>query len=311
MSERLIGMEEQHQRFNCLSVTPIYTMGKVVEIPQVIIKEHECAVIKPEIIERIIEVPKVEYKTRQVFVPMRQKPPEARCQERIVEVPQIVIEERVVHVPGPKEIQERLIEVPRVEYVERIEYDDFIEYREVPVDTIVEVPEIEYVIKEVEQLVPQTYIQEYYIDRHKEVPVMQIQEVERIERFQVQAPTWAPQAHAQRVLMQAPSAYAVPSQFTIPWSSVQSATSVPQGIPQNISMCYASYDPNKVGMVAPPRQTQPLISMVQPSQGCPTPPRPIASNIAQLPESRIQRSHNPTRSLTSLSAGAMPHVAMF
>ena len=70
-------------------------------------------------------------------------------QEEIVEVPQVIVEERVVHVPGRKQIQERLIEVPKVEWVERVEYDDFVEYREVPVDKIIEVPEIEYKIKQV------------------------------------------------------------------------------------------------------------------------------------------------------------------
>ena len=70
--------------------------------------------------------------------------------EEIVEVPQVVVEERVVHVPGRKQIQERLIEVPKVEWVERVEYDDFVEYREVPVDKIIEVPEIEYKIKQVD-----------------------------------------------------------------------------------------------------------------------------------------------------------------
>ncbi|CAE7449899.1 unnamed protein product [Symbiodinium necroappetens] len=105
--------------------------------------------------------------------------------EEIVEVPQVVVEERVVHVPGRKQIQERLIEVPKVEWVERVEYDDFVEYREVPVDKIIEVPEIEYKIKQVDQTVPQTYIQEHFVDRYKEVPVTQVQETERIEHVPV------------------------------------------------------------------------------------------------------------------------------
>eukprot|EP00929_Paragymnodinium_shiwhaense_P120247 TRINITY_DN92167_c0_g1_i1.p1 TRINITY_DN92167_c0_g1~~TRINITY_DN92167_c0_g1_i1.p1 ORF type:complete len:307 (+),score=15.35 TRINITY_DN92167_c0_g1_i1:22-942(+) len=39
-------------------------------------------------------------------------------------------------------IQERIFEIPRVEYIERIEFDDQIEYREVLVDRIVEVPTV-------------------------------------------------------------------------------------------------------------------------------------------------------------------------
>eukprot|EP00930_Biecheleria_cincta_P041838 TRINITY_DN2874_c0_g1_i2.p1 TRINITY_DN2874_c0_g1~~TRINITY_DN2874_c0_g1_i2.p1 ORF type:complete len:960 (+),score=215.67 TRINITY_DN2874_c0_g1_i2:118-2997(+) len=113
--------------------------------------------------------------------------------EEIIEVPQIVTEERLVHVPGRKEIQERLIEVPKVEWVERVEYDDYVEYREVPVDKIIEVPEIEYVIKEVDVPVPQKYIQEYTVEKYKEVPVTQVQEVERIEHVPVMVPDgWRP-----------------------------------------------------------------------------------------------------------------------
>lgn len=161
---------------------PIYMMEKVIEVPHVITKETERHVWKPEIIERLIEVAKIETKERVVKLP-----PQVQYQEQIIEVPEVVVEERVIHVPR-REVQERLIEVAKVVYVERIEYEDIIEYREVPVDRIVEVPEIEYRIREVEQLVPQTYIQEYYVDRYKEVPVTQIQEVERVEHVPVVVP---------------------------------------------------------------------------------------------------------------------------
>lgn len=160
-------------------VRPIYMMEKIVEVPHVITREYETYVPKPEIMERLIEVPKTEIHERVV-----QLPPRVQYKEQIVEVPEVVVEERVVHVPK-REIQERLIEVPKVRYVERLEYEDVIEYREVVVDKIVEVPEIEYRVREVEHLVPQTYIQEYYVDRYKEVPVTQIQEVERIEHVPV------------------------------------------------------------------------------------------------------------------------------
>mmetsp|Transcript_32771 Transcript_32771/g.40271 ORF Transcript_32771/g.40271 Transcript_32771/m.40271 type:complete len:352 (-) Transcript_32771:80-1135(-) len=113
--------------------------------------------------------------------------------EEIVEVPQVVVEERVVHVPGKKQIQERLIEVPKVVWVERVEYEDYVEYREVPVDKIIEVPEIEYKIKHVDQTVPQTYIQEHFVDKFREVPVTQVQEAERVEHVPVTVPKdWQP-----------------------------------------------------------------------------------------------------------------------
>jgi len=161
---------------------PQYVIEKVVEVPETIIKEREKQVKKPSIIERVIEVPKPE--VREVT---RTAPTQIQHQEQIVEVPQVVVEERVIH-RAKKIQQERLIEVPKIEYVEKIEYFDTVEYREVPVDKIVEVPEIEYRVREVEQLVPQTYVQEYFVDNYTEVPVTQVQEVERIERVPVYPP---------------------------------------------------------------------------------------------------------------------------
>lgn len=165
------------------TIKPIYTIEKVIEVPQVIVKETEKYVTKPEIIERIIEVPKKEY-IKKTYT----GPTQVRYEEEIIEVPQIVYEERVIRVPGKRQVQERLIEVPKVSWVERVEYDDYVEYREVPVDKIVEVPEIEYRVREVEHLVPQTFVQEYFVDRYREVPVTQVQEVERIERVPVMVP---------------------------------------------------------------------------------------------------------------------------
>mmetsp|Transcript_95604 Transcript_95604/g.276157 ORF Transcript_95604/g.276157 Transcript_95604/m.276157 type:complete len:355 (-) Transcript_95604:106-1170(-) len=158
---------------------PVYMMEKVVEVPHVITREYDRYVPKPEVIERLVEAPKIEVRER-----VQQLPPRVQYKEQIVEVPEVVIEERIIHVPK-REVQERLIEVPKVTYVERIEYEDVIEYREVPVDKIVEVPEIEYRVKEVEHMVPQTYIQEYFVDRYKEMPVTQVQEVQRIEQVPV------------------------------------------------------------------------------------------------------------------------------
>lgn len=171
VGERLLEVRRQY----CQSFKPRYTFEKIVEVPQVVVKETERMVPKPEIVERIIEVPKTEVVERSSV-----GPPQLQIEERIVEVPQIVVEERVVHVPR-REVQERLIEVPKLEFVEEIEYEDFVEYREVPVDKIVQVPEIEYRVREVEEIVPQDYIFEYFQDKYAEVPVTQVQEVERVE----------------------------------------------------------------------------------------------------------------------------------
>jgi len=158
-----------------------FMVNKKVAVHSTKIVEKEKKVKKPSIIERIIEVPKPEI--REIT---KQLPPTIRHEEQIVEVPKIVVEERIVH-RAKKVQQERLIEVPKIEYVERIEYEDIIEYREVPVDKIVEVPEIEYRIKEVEHLVPQPFIQEYYVDNYHEVPVTQVQETAQWQHVAVYA----------------------------------------------------------------------------------------------------------------------------
>lgn len=239
------------------TIKPIYTIEKVIEVPQVIVKETEKYVTKPEIIERIIEVPKKEY-IKKTYT----GPTQVRYEEEIIEVPQIVYEERVIRVPGKRQVQERLIEVPKVSWVERVEYDDFVEYREVPVDKIVEVPEIEYRVREVEHLVPQTFVQEYFVDRYREVPVTQVQEVERIERVPVMVPDdFRPQGISSMNSQMAgsPSSQGLQARPSrgFPFASggafnsqpVQSSqfTSMPLPQPmQNVAMSYANYDPNAV-----------------------------------------------------------------
>mmetsp|Transcript_13558 Transcript_13558/g.31887 ORF Transcript_13558/g.31887 Transcript_13558/m.31887 type:complete len:323 (-) Transcript_13558:70-1038(-) len=168
---------------------PYIGIEKVLEVPQVIVKEISREVPAPEIVERIIEVPKIEYKES-----YRQAPAKYQTKVELVDVPQVLVEEHVRHVPT-KEVQERLFEVPKVEFRECIEYEDRVEYREVLVDKIVEVPEVEYRIIPVEHWVPQTYVQE--VDgsySYQEVPMVQVQEVERHEY----APTLLPSEHFQR-----------------------------------------------------------------------------------------------------------------
>mmetsp|Transcript_55200 Transcript_55200/g.147329 ORF Transcript_55200/g.147329 Transcript_55200/m.147329 type:complete len:463 (-) Transcript_55200:370-1758(-) len=267
--QRVVGerlLEIRNQMVN--SVKPIYTFEKIVEVPQVIVKERTREVPKPQIVERIIEVPKTEVRER-TFV----GPPTVQYQEQIVEVPQVVVEERVVHVPR-REVQERLIEVPKIEYVERIEYEDFIEYREVPVDKIVEVPEIEYRVREVEQFVPQTYIQEYYVDKYVETPITQVQEVERVEHVPVSmhqnaaaAMASSQMAEAARSLQQGglqggqqfvTMSFNVPAHMAAAYSQVapvSSPGSQQVGFPAEAAVqpqvvnSYMSYDPNKVHMM--------------------------------------------------------------
>merc|ERR1740130_910620 len=181
IGQRVVGQEWIY------GMKPYVTMEKVVEVPQTIIKEHTRAVPKPEIVERIIQVPKIGYNERTI-----RGPDTTVFKEGITEVFKgTVMETRQIdtsRVGQKAEIQERLIEIPKIEHRERIEYEDRIEYREVPVDKIIEVPEIEYRIREVERFVPQTYVQEYFVDRYTEVPVVQVQEVERYEHVPVVNP---------------------------------------------------------------------------------------------------------------------------
>jgi hypothetical protein len=267
--QRVVGerlLEIRNQLVN--SVKPIYTFEKIVEVPQVIVKERTREVPKPQIVERIIEVPKTEVRER-TFV----GPPRVQYQEQIVEVPQVVVEERVVHVPR-REVQERLIEVPKVDYVERIEYEDFIEYREVPVDKIVEVPEIEYRVREVEQFVPQTYIQEYYVDKYVETPITQVQEVERVEHVPVSMNQNAAAAMASTQMAEAARSvqqgglqggqqfvtmsFSVPAHMAAAYSQVAPISSpgsqqvsfpVDASVQPQVVNSYMSYDPSRVHMM--------------------------------------------------------------
>jgi hypothetical protein len=248
------------------SVKPYITMEKIVEVPQTIIKESTRHVPKPEIVERIIEVPKLAYNERTIKAPAKSR---YRQVENIAEVERGVITEvHQTHIPKT-EIQERLIEIPRIEYREKIEYEDRIEYREVPVEKIVEVPQIEYVVREVERYVPQTYVQEYYVPRYTEVPIQQIQEVERQEvvpviqpvpryktmpvpvRVPVQAPTIRMDGNMQASMGSMPFGPPGSMPFGPPF-----AAGGPMG---SVANAYASYDPTRPGMdMAPPGMASPL-----------------------------------------------------
>lgn len=152
------------------------TVERTVEVPQSVVKKRTKTVKKPQIVERFVE--QVEYIHKEVEV---QLPKTYKTKEVIIEVPQVVIEERIIE-NEVKVIQERLIEVPKPQFKEIFEYDDRVEYREVPVDKIIEVPEIEYRIREVPYYIPQEYVQEYFVDKYVEVPQVEMQDVYREEQ---------------------------------------------------------------------------------------------------------------------------------
>merc|ERR1719326_564033 len=120
LGQRVVGQEWIH------GVKPYVTMEKVVEVPQTIVKETPRMVPKPEIVERIIQVPKIGYTERSTRAPA---PREPVYQERIIEVPRNPAVETIQHRVPKVEQQERLIEIPRIEFREKIEYEDRIEYR--------------------------------------------------------------------------------------------------------------------------------------------------------------------------------------
>jgi len=240
------------------------TIEKVIEVPQTIIKERTRYVSKPEIIERLIEVPHVEYEEREMQLPATYE-----VVEQIVEIPEIVIEERIVHVPKVV-IQERLIDVPKIEFREIIEYEDRVEYREVPVDKIIEVPEIEYVVREVEHFIPQQYQQEVFQDRYVDVPVVQVQEVERIETVpimtkrynqKVQAPVPVPQ------VVQAPAPVVQQVQVAKPVQMVQQVAQ-PVKVAQPMQMVQQFVEPVKPVQMVQQMVQQPMqtVKVAQPMQ---------------------------------------------
>jgi hypothetical protein len=288
LGERLL--EVRNQIVN--TVKPVYTFEKIVEVPQVIVKESVREVPKPQVVQRIIEVPKTEIVERTVV-----GPPTVQLQEEIVEVPQVVVEEREVHVPK-REVRERLIEVPKVEFVEKIEYEDFIEYREVPVDKIVEVPEIEYRVKTVEHFVPQTYIQEYYVDKYVETPITQVQEVERIEHVPVHAPKMVTLS------------FDVPAEMAQEYQQVMSAAGSQHAVFRTqVTNAYSSYDPNKINSIgaqghsAESHHLDTKMASVDYSAGPPSTGMPIGSQFL-VPHGSM--GPNP---FTSMQGSATPPMA--
>ncbi|CAD7960925.1 unnamed protein product [Amoebophrya sp. A25] len=121
ISERVL--EERY----VVGVKTFRVVEKIVEVPQVVVKEVTKVVKKPEIVERIIEKPKVEIKEVVKEIPI------VKTIEKTVEVPEIVYEEKLTYVPKIV-YEDRIIEIPKVSYEENITYEEKVEYREVVID---------------------------------------------------------------------------------------------------------------------------------------------------------------------------------
>lgn len=148
----------------------VQVQERIIEIPQVhIVKEY---VPKIEVVERVREVMKIEY----------------RVEERIVEVPQIQYVDKHVEKIETKEIERY---VPKIEIVEVPREVFKIEYQ--VVEKIVEVPEIQYIDKFVEvpqtqeiiKHVPKIEIVEVPIKREVRVPKIEIRQVEEVKEVSV------------------------------------------------------------------------------------------------------------------------------
>jgi len=145
---------------------------KIVEVEHVTVKEKIIYEKKIQEQERIVKVPVV--KTKEIIKEVEFP----KIVEKIVEVPQIQYREKIIKIPRV-EIQERIIEVPKIVYEEQIEYEDHMEYREVPVTIYVEVPVDDFIRVEVDQ--PHEVPMYEFVEKiqYVEVPQTQIQEVER------------------------------------------------------------------------------------------------------------------------------------
>eukprot|EP00397_Hematodinium_sp_SG-2012_P032405 GEMP01034503.1.p1 GENE.GEMP01034503.1~~GEMP01034503.1.p1 ORF type:complete len:367 (+),score=83.71 GEMP01034503.1:47-1147(+) len=273
VGERVV---EQH---NVYGYKQYMTVEKIVEVPQVIVKERVSVEKKIEVQERIIEVPIVEIYETIVEVP------HTKQVEKIVEVPQVVVEEKIIY-ETRIEVQERIIEVPKIIFEEVIEYEDTIEYREVPVDTYVdEIVEVYVMIpKPQEVLVPMyEYVE---VPEYVDVPMVQMQEVERIEEVPVTEYVAVPvykYVPVQQYRYVYPDGTMVPLDAPPPGYPPLQAPSVSEGLQPhpllgpNPRILHAN-----TSMNAP--QANPMGAQFLPTREPPTPPRPrpTGENVPHL-----------------------------
>lgn len=133
--------------------------------------------------------------------------------EKIVEVPEVKIQEKIKYVKKI-EVQECVVEVPKIVYKEKIVEVPEVEYIEVPVERIVEVPEVreEIVLKEVP--VPQYVEKPVPVYVRKEVP----NDIQRIipvpvkseSVYKVAMPKLTPKRRVVKVPMYVPQFVEVP-----------------------------------------------------------------------------------------------------
>ncbi|PHJ24517.1 alveolin domain containing intermediate filament imc9 [Cystoisospora suis] len=174
--EKVIHVPKITYEEKITEVPQVMLREHIVEVPEIIHKEKVVKVPKLELVEKIVEVPVVKYVDRVVEVPQHV------VKEKFVEVDEIIRQEKVIPVPKI-EIVEKIVKQPKIVMVEKYVDVPRIEYREVEIEKIVEVPQIQ--IKYVEREVPVPQKVYRHIDVTKIVEVPQQKIVEKIVRVPV------------------------------------------------------------------------------------------------------------------------------
>lgn len=144
------------------------------------VQERVTQVAKPLIREKLVEVNHIEYREKPVEIIKK------ITHKKVKHVPRVEYKERIVHVPKYV-LRERLVEVPQIEY------------RKIPVEKIVEVPEVreKFIIKPipvpqyVTKPVPHYVTVEKPVDVQRRIPVP----VEAVTTVEYQIPQMQPKIH--------------------------------------------------------------------------------------------------------------------
>ncbi|KAL8452270.1 hypothetical protein Emed_001431 [Eimeria media] len=143
-TEQVVEVRRPEVEERVFEVPQVVRREKVVEEPRHVIKEKVKYIPKYETVERVTHVPK--HLTKEIITDV----PQVQVVERTVEVPTTVYQDVVIPVPKPV-IEERTTEVAKPVFVEKVVEVPRVVHRPCPVDRVVEVPQtrIEYRYKDV------------------------------------------------------------------------------------------------------------------------------------------------------------------
>ncbi|KAL8455918.1 hypothetical protein Emag_000292 [Eimeria magna] len=143
-TEQVVEVRRPEVEERVFEVPQVVRREKVVEEPRQLIQEKVKYIPKYETVERVTHVPK--HVTKEIITDV----PQVQVVERTVEVPTTVYQDVVIPVPKPV-IEERTTEVAKPVFVEKIIEVPRVVHRPCPVDRVVEVPQtrIEYRYRDV------------------------------------------------------------------------------------------------------------------------------------------------------------------